>query len=63
MWRLQRNSLHSPWTPEVDWLSMVEIHAGSRLRERVSTYFGQMRSNVNSCKRKATFNALFCIGD
>ena len=37
--------------------------AGSTLRKRASTYFGQMRSKVNSCKTRAEFNALFCIGD
>ena len=28
-----------------------------------STYFGQMRGNVNSCKTRAEFNDLFCIED
>ena len=37
--------------------------ADSKLRERASTYFGQMRGKVNSCKTRAAFNALFCIGD
>ena len=37
--------------------------ADSKLRERVSTYFGQMRGKVNSGKTKAAFNALFCIGN
>ena len=35
----------------------------STLRRRASTYFGQMRSKVRSCKTRAEFNALFCIGD
>ena len=34
--------------------------ADSKLRERASTYFGQMRGRVNSCKTRAAFNALFC---
>ena len=37
--------------------------ANSRLRNRASTYFSQMRSNVNSCTTKAKFNALFCEGN
>ena len=37
--------------------------ADSRPRKRASTYFGQMRGKVNSCKTRAAFNALFCIGD
>ena len=35
--------------------------ADSKLRERASMYFGQMRGKVNSCKTRATFNDLFCI--
>lgn len=37
--------------------------ANSRLRNRASTYFSQMRANVNSCTTRAKFNALFCRGD
>ena len=37
--------------------------AYSKERERASTYFGQMRGKVNSCKTGAAFNSLFCIGD
>ena len=37
--------------------------ADSGLRKRASTYFGQMRGKVNSCKTRAAFNALFCIGN
>ena len=37
--------------------------ADSKQRERASTYFGQMRGGINSCKSRAAFNALFCIGD
>lgn len=37
--------------------------ADSIERKRASTYFGQMRGNVNSCTTRAQFNDLFCIGD
>ena len=37
--------------------------AKSRLRNRASTYFSQMRANVNSCTTKAKFNTLFCEGN
>jgi len=37
--------------------------ANSRLRNRASTYFSQMRANVNSCTTRAKFNALFCQGN
>ena len=36
--------------------------ADSGPRKRASTYFGQVRGKVNSCKTRAAFNALFCIG-
>ena len=36
--------------------------ADSNLRERASTYFGQMRGKVNRCRTRAEFNDLFCIG-
>ena len=37
--------------------------ADSGPRKRASTYFGQMRGKVTSCKTRAAFNALFCIGN
>ena len=37
--------------------------ANSKLRERASTYFGQMRGKVNRCGTKAEFNGLFCEGN
>ena len=37
--------------------------ANSRLRNRASTYFSQMRGNVNSCTTLARFNSLFCQGN
>ncbi len=37
--------------------------ANSRIRNRASTYFPQMRAKVNSCTSRAKFNALFCEGN
>ena len=37
--------------------------AGSKERERASTYFGQMRAEVRRCKTKAEFNKLFREGN
>ena len=37
--------------------------ANSRLRERASTYFGQLRAKINSCRNRAQFNGLFCEGN
>ena len=36
--------------------------ANSHPRKRASTYFGQLRSKVNSCRNRAQFNDLFCEG-
>ena len=36
--------------------------AGSHLRQRASTYFGQMRSKVNSCRNRQDMDRLFCRG-
>ena len=36
--------------------------AGSLPRRRASSYFGQMRRRVNTCKTRAEFNDLFCMG-
>ena len=36
--------------------------ADSGPRKLASTCFGQMRGKLNSCKTRAAFNALFCIG-
>ena len=35
----------------------------SRPRKRASTYFGQMRSKINSCRSTAEFDDLFCEGN
>ena len=37
--------------------------ANSKLRERASGYFAEMRSKVNSCGTRKAFNALFGIGN
>lgn len=37
--------------------------AESSARKRTSTYFGQMRGKVNSCKTRAEFTDLFCEGN
>ena len=37
--------------------------ANSRLRNRASTYFSQMRGKVASCRTRAQFNDLFCEGN
>ena len=37
--------------------------ADSGPRKRASTYFGQLRGRVNSCKTRTEFGELFCIGD
>ena len=36
--------------------------ADSGPRKRASTYFGQMRGKVNSCRTRTEFNELFCEG-
>ena len=35
----------------------------SRPRKRASTYFGQMRGKINSCRSTAEFDDLFCEGN
>ena len=37
--------------------------ADSRARRRASTYFGQMRAKINSCRSRAQFDNLFCEGN
>ena len=67
--RLLRYSAKAVMNPITDSTGQSRIvdeylgQADSKLRERASTYFGQMRGKVNSCKTRAAFNALFCIGD
>ena len=55
-----------PITDSTGQSRFVDEHLGqanSGPRRRASTYFGQMRGNVNRCRTRAEFNALFCIGD
>ena len=37
--------------------------AGSRKRQRVSTYFGQMRAKIRQCRTRTQFDSLFCVGN
>ena len=60
------DAARSPITDSTGQSRYVDEYLGpadSKLRERALTYFGQMRGEVNSCKTRAAFNALFCIGD
>ena len=60
------NAVKSPITDSTGQSRYVDEYLGpaeSGPRKRASTYFGQMRGKVNSCKTRAAFNALFCIGD
>ena len=36
--------------------------AGSRSRQRASTYFGQIRGKANSCRNRQDMDRLFCEG-
>ena len=60
------DAVKSPITDSTGQSRYVDDKLGraeSGPRKRASTYFGQMRGKVNSCKTRAAFNALFCIGD
>ena len=60
------DAVKSPITDSSGQSRYVDEYLGradSGPRNRASTYFGQMRGKVNSCKTRADFNALFCIGD
>ena len=67
--RLFRHSAKAVISPIVDSTGQsryVDDYLGSAdsgPRKRASTYFGQMRGMVNSCKTRAEFNTLFCIGE
>ena len=67
--RLLRHSTKAVLTPIVDstgqsrYVDQYLGSANSIQRKRVSTYFGQMRGKVNSCRTKEASNDLFCIGD
>ena len=60
------DAVMSPITDSTGQSRYVDEYLGpadSGPRKRTSTYFGQMRGKVNSCKTRADFNALFCIED
>ena len=50
-------------TGQTRYVDEYLCNAGSALRERTRTYFGQMRGKVRSCETRAQFNKLFCIGN
>ena len=61
-----REAVKRPITDSTGQSRYVDEYLGpadSKLRERASTYFGQMRGEVNRCRTRAELNALFCIGD
>ena len=60
------DAVKSPITDSTGQSRYVDEYLGpadSKQRERASTYFGQMRGEVNRCSTRAEFNDLFCIGD
>ena len=59
-------AVQKPITDSTGQSRYVDQHLGpadSRPRKRASTYFGQMRGEVNRCGTKAEFDALFCEGN
>lgn len=65
LFRHSTKAVLSPIADSTGQSKYVDEHlgaAGSRPRKRVSSYFGEMRTKVNSCTTKAAFNALFCLG-
>ena len=67
--RLLRHSAKAAMSPITDSTGQsryVDEYLGpadSGPRKQASTYLGQMRGKINSCKTRAEFNALFCIED
>ena len=67
--RLFRHSTKAVMSPIIDSTGQsrcVDEYLGpadSGPRKQASTYLGQMRGKINSCKTRAEFNALFCIED
>ncbi len=67
--RLFRHSAKAVLNPTVDSTGQsryVDEYLGaanSVERKRASTHIGQMRGEVNRCRTRTEFNALFCIGD
>ena len=60
------NSIKAVLNPNVDTTGQsryTDEHLGpewSRERQRVSTYFGQMRGKVKQCRTRPQFDSLFC---
>ena len=66
LFRHSAKAVMSPITDSTGQSRYVDEYLGpadSGPRKRTSTYFGQMRGKVDSCKTRAAFNALFYIGD
>ena len=66
LFKYSTKAVMSPITDSTGQSRHVDEYLGladSGPRKRASTYFGQMRGKVDSCKTKAAFDALFCIGD
>ena len=59
-------AVKTPITDSTGQSTYVDENLGpedSKLRERASTYFGQMRGKVSRCGSREEFDALFCMGD
>lgn len=59
-------AVKTPISDTTDQSGYVDEYLGqanSNLRQRASTYFGQLRGKVNSCRTRAQFNDLFCEGN
>ena len=66
LFRHSGKAVMSPITDSTGQSRYVDEYLGSAdspPRKRASTYFGQMRGKVNSCKTRADFDDLFCEGD
>ena len=50
-------------TGQTRYVDEYLCNAGSALRERTRTYFGQIRGKVRNCETRAQFNELFCLGN
>ena len=60
------DAVKSPITDSTGQSRHVDEYLGpadSGPRKRTSTYFGQMRGEINRCETRAEFNALFCVAD
>ena len=66
LFRHSTKAVMSPITDSTGQSRCVDEYLGpadSGPRKRASTYFGQMRGKVNSCKTKTEFDNLFCEGN